>query len=335
MALLSIGVNFKKATAYIRSMLALDISMNEFYLKSLISIPGVDQAVILSTCNRTEMYLIVSNEKKVENILKWWACTCSCSYDLAQHIEIKKEREVVEHLMRLSCGLESMVIGEPQILGQLKESYQSSMRMNCLGGRLDRIFQYIFYTAKQIRANTKIGECPVSVAFSAVALARQTIDNLTHKSVAVVGAGATGRLIMQHLSSCNPKNLWIINRTLCKAKKLASMYQKAQYFSFDELEKVCLKADLVVIAISTDNIILGKTYANKLIKHQLLIDLCIPFSIDESLAEHKYITLHSVDDIQDTIKNSKRKRKKEAESIEKSIKNYVDRCMDKEKRSTS
>lgn len=329
MSVVALSIDYKKASIDVRSAFALDAGMLPDYLRDLHQVHGVDQCVILSTCNRTELYLVLSELKVLDSVLAWWQShTKSQAYDLKSYINVRQGSHVAHHVMKLACGLESMVVGEPQILGQIKDAYAQSLRMRTLGGELNRLFQKVFSVAKRVRTNTRIGECPVSVAFSAVTLARQSLDNFQDKTVLVIGAGVTGALVARHMAGCLPKALWIANRTLSRAQKLAER-EKGHAYDLTQVDDLFNHADIIVTAVSAERYTLTADMLRSS-ETKVLVDLSVPIAIDPQLAQAPNVTLYSVDDIQGLIKSNKQLRAQEAQRANKLIEKALDEYINKE-----
>lgn len=329
MSVVALSIDYKKASIDVRSAFALDAGMLPDYLQGLQQVNGVEQCVILSTCNRTEIYLVLTELKALDAVIEWWQShTKSQAYELKSYINVRQGSHVAHHLMKLACGLESMVVGEPQILGQIKDAYAQSLRMKTLGGALNRLFQKVFSVAKRVRTNTRIGECPVSVAFSAVTLARQSLDNFQDKVVLVIGAGVTGALVARHMAGCLPKALWIANRTLSRAQTLAQR-ENGEAYDLSDIQTLFNQADIVVTAVSAEGY---KLKANMLHSNQtkVLVDLSVPMAIDPELARYENVTLYSVDDIQGLIKSNKQLRAQEGQRASKLIEKALDEYINKE-----
>jgi glutamyl-tRNA reductase len=252
MALISLAIDYKKSPIEVRSEFALSgLEIGELY-SSILTIKDVCHAVILSTCNRTEIYLEIANLKVVDDVLAWWQSHVrTTSYKINDYLKLRQGSEVIKHLMKLACGLESMVLGEPQILGQVKDSYISSKDNDALGRELDRVFQKVFATAKKVRSETRIGHCPVSVAFSAVSLAKKQLEHIHTKNVLIIGAGQTGGLLFRHITALNPKRIMLANRTIDKAERVVEAFDNAEAHTLDNLNFLLKEADIVIGITST------------------------------------------------------------------------------------
>ena len=331
MALVSLAIDYKTASIDVRGALALEVQLLPQYLKTLITKSGVQQVIILSTCNRTELYLVLNDLSDVSGVKHWWQSEIKLKkHDLARYMILRQETEVADHLMRLAVGLDSMILGEPQILGQLKQAYDQARLANTLGGRLHRLFQQVFAVAKRIRCQSDIGKCPVSVACSAVALAKKSLENFDDKNILIIGAGKVGALVARHVASSSPQALWIVNRTLEKAEYIAQD-KNASAYPLSKLANLVKQADIIIMALSHPNYLIDKTMLVDISRYTIVIDLAVPRTVNPNVNALPYVTLYSVDDIQGVIQNNKISREKAAISAEKSIKIALDDYIAREK----
>ena len=331
MTLVSLAIDYKKADTSIRSAYALEGELLPRYLDGLNAQPGVLQSMILSTCNRTELYVVLRELRDLDAVIHWWQNQAKLdNYDLKKFLIIRQESQVARHLMRLACGLESMVLGEPQILGQIKHAYATAMQVGTLGAELNRMCQKVFSLAKQVRHKTDIGRCPVSVAFSAVNLAKKSLDSLSDKTVLILGAGATGTLVTRHLASCNPRRIWVMSRTLKRAETLATT-QKAEAYPLTQLKMRVQKADIIVAAISSPMPLINAKMLFGRTKHCILVDLSIPQAISPCIDTLPHVTAYSVDDIEGMIKDNRHLREKAALIAEKWIEKGLEEYINQEK----
>ena len=331
MTLVSLAVDYKKASLDVRSAFTLD---NEYlcqHLQTLKKQHGVQQCLILSTCNRTEIYTVMSGIRDLDSVIHWWQRLAkNDAFNLKNYLIVRQDTHVAHHLMRLSCGLESMVLGEPQILGQIKYAYAKAHDNSTLGGELNRLLQKVFYVAKRVRFHTNIGQCPVSVAFSAVTLAKQNLCNFEDKTILVIGAGNTAILVIKHLASLLPKRLLITNRTFEKAQKL-TLNHNAEAFPLTELATLAKEADIIVSAVSSCKLILKQDMLSPDTGNKTLIDLSVPRVMAPNFDNMKNITTYCVDDIQGLIQTNKILRQKAALRAEKLIDKGLDNYISQEK----
>lgn len=330
MALISLAIDYKKSPIEARSEFALSGYDVPMLYKSILAIDNVVHAVILSTCNRTEIYLEISDLKVVDDVLAWWqSYVRNPEYNIKNYFKLRQGTEVIMHLMKLACGLESMVLGEPQILGQVKDSYTHSKANHALGKELDRVFQKVFATAKKVRSETRIGHCPVSVAFSAISLAKKQLDNISTKNVLIIGAGQTGELLFRHVTGLAPKQIMLANRTIEKAQKITSAFKNASAHYLADLDDLIIKADIIIAAVNVSEYIVSPKNVNE--RTRIFIDISIPQALDPQLGSIGQNVYYCVDDINAVIADNKDKRKHESSRAQKIIVKSLEEYLEKEK----
>ncbi len=330
MALISLAIDYKKSPIEVRSEFALSgLDIRELY-SSILAIENVCHALILSTCNRSEIYLEISSLKVVDDVLAWWQnLVQTTNYRINNYFKLRKGSEVVKHLMKLACGLESMVLGEPQILGQVKDSYISSKDNDALGKDLDRVFQKVFATAKKVRSETRIGHCPVSVAFSAISLAKKQLEHIHAKKVLIIGAGQAGGLLFRHVVALQPKQIMLANRTIDKAQKIVKAFDNAQAHTLDNLNTLLNEADIVISAVTVSEYIVKVN--NMDFKPRVFIDLSIPRAIDPELGDFDQNVYYCVDDVNSVMEEGKDKRQHESIRADKILVKSLEEYIEKEK----
>src|SRR5690554_4972246 len=257
MHLVTYGINHTTAPVAVREQLSFDADNLPLALSSLMSNDGVIEAVIVSTCNRTEIYCHL-DEDYDNSVLLWLHNFQQHPPETLKSYFYKYEgSDAVRHLYRVACGLDLLVLGEPQILGQLKTAYTQAVNAQALGKSLGRLFQHAFAVAKQVRTDTAIGNSPVSVAFAAVSLAKQIFSNLAESTALLIGAGETIELVARHLFDNNIKRLIIANRTVERAHTLATSVN-GYAISLSEIPAHLAEADIVISSTASQLPILGK-----------------------------------------------------------------------------
>jgi len=227
MSLLALGINHKTAPVSIREKLSFAPETVPVALKNITAQDVVNEAVILSTCNRTEIYcqLNCNAEEASESVIKWLKNHHNLQdTDISEYLYLHPEREAVRHMLRVASGLDSLVLGEPQILGQLKSSFAVAKEQGTIGQLLHKLFQHTFSCAKQVRTDTAIGASPVSVAFASVSLAKQIFSDFHKHTALLIGAGETIELVARHLKETGIGRIIIANRTVEKAHTLAQEF---------------------------------------------------------------------------------------------------------------
>lgn len=320
MTLLALGLNHQSAPLALRERIAIAPDAHEAALTSLLAEPGVSEAALLSTCNRTEIYCQV--EAGAERVPALWLARHHGlpAEQLATYLYHHQHGDAVRHLFRVATGLDSMILGEPQILGQVKEAYQQARGAHALKAPLERLFQQGFAVAKRVRTDTRIGAHPVSVAFAAVRLAQNVFARIDQATVLLIGAGDTIELAARHLVDQKVKRLLVANRTLEHAQVLASRFG-GYALALDELERHLAEADIVISATASREPILRRAALAAALKQRrhrpmFLLDLAVPRDIEASAAELEDVYLYTVDDLDQVIEDNRRSRREAAEQAE-------------------
>ncbi len=315
-----LGVNHKTASLSLREKVAFGPERINEALSDLSSVPGVKESVILSTCNRTELYCTVEQGAS-ESVSEWLASFQHVREDeLATSLYQYQDAEAVRHLMRVSAGLDSLVLGEPQILGQVKQALDTANKTGSVKGLLHRLFQRTFSVAKRIRTETEIGAYGVSVAYVAVTLARQIFGDLSDLKVLLIGAGETIELVGQHLHGQSVKNMTVANRTLLRAQAIATEW-KANVITLNEIPEVLPDVDLVIRSTASPLPILGKGMVERALKQRkykpmLFIDIAVPRDIEPEVGELSDAYLYTVDDLQNIVAENQKHREQAARQAE-------------------
>ncbi|MCG6970482.1 MAG: glutamyl-tRNA reductase [Gammaproteobacteria bacterium] len=331
MSILAFGINHKTAPVDIREKVAFQPAQVIDALRDLTSRPHVKEAAIVSTCNRTELYCGLDRQNH-EIITQWLSRYHNLSVDdLMPYIYAHPDQLAVRHALRVASGLDSLVLGEPQILGQMKDAYSTASSAGTLGNLLDRLFQHTFSVAKQVRTDTAIGASPVSVAFAAVSLARQIFTSFEDQTALLIGAGETIELTARHLHEIGIGRMIIANRTLERARSLAEEFN-AYAISLPEIPSHLAEADIVISSTASPLPILGKgsvESALKIRKHRpiLMVDIAVPRDIESEVGNLSDVYLYTVDDLQEIIQEGLRSRQEAAEQAEEIIDTQVSHFM--------
>lgn len=321
MNLIALGINHNSAAVEVRERVAFAPEQVSEALASACEEMDLEEVVILSTCNRTEIYTIVADQSplaaKALQLTEWMANYHHLSVSelrvAAYHFEAG---EALQHIVKVASGLDSMVLGEPQILGQLKSAYAVAVAAGTLGGDLERLFQRVFSIAKKVRTDTAIGENPVSVAYAAVDLAGHIFSDLSRCSALLVGAGETIELVARHLIEAGVKRIVIANRTLGRARELAQKFG-AEAVLLAEIPAQLLHSDIVITSTASQLPILGKGAVEDAIKARkhrpiLMVDIAVPRDIESQVGDLADIYLYTVDDLRDIVEQNLRSRQSEA-----------------------
>ena len=319
MPIVVIGINHRTAPVSIREKVAFSETQLSEVLTSDDSL--FDEKLVLSTCNRTEIYASVGQDVTTEALNKWYSEQHSNhNDDLEPYIYQFSDANAVQHAFRVASGLDSLVLGEPQILGQLKTALNKAALHKSIGNKLNRLMQHAFLTAKKVRTDTDIGSSSVSVAYTAVNLARQIFGDLDAQTALLIGAGETIELVARHLQGANIKSLIIANRSLDNAKSLADTLN-ATAIGLTDISQHLASADIVISSTAAQLPIIGKgsvEKALKLRKHKpiFMVDIAVPRDIEAEVGELNDVYLYTVDDLQSVIDHNIDSRRRAAEVAE-------------------
>ncbi|PHM38699.1 glutamyl-tRNA reductase [Xenorhabdus mauleonii] len=315
MTLLALGINHNTAPVSLRERVAFSPETLGLALDDLLRQPLVRGGVVLSTCNRTELYLSVEQQDNFKEQLIDWLCGYHQLNpdDLKASLYWHLDNDAVCHLMRVASGLDSLILGEPQILGQVKKAFAESQNYQSLSGELERLFQKSFSVAKRVRTETDIGANAVSVAFAACTLARQIFESLSKLSILLVGAGETIELVARHLKEHGVRHMMIANRTKERAQALANEVN-AEVISLPDIDTRLAEADIVISSTASPLPIIGKGMVERALKLRrnqpmLLIDIAVPRDIEPDVEKLSDVYLYSVDDLQAIIQQNLAQRK--------------------------
>ncbi|MBB5016572.1 glutamyl-tRNA reductase [Rehaibacterium terrae] len=331
MALISLGLNHQTAPLALRERVAFAPDAMPDALRSLLSVPGVQEAALLSTCNRTELYASVEDGAE-SRALQWLADHHALGRDaLETYLYRHVDAEAVRHLFRVATGLDSLVLGEPQILGQVKDAWLAARAAGALKTPLDRLFQHCFSVAKRVRTDTRIGAAPVSVAFAAVRLAQQVFSELDQATVMLIGAGDTIELAARHLVDAKARRLLVANRTLEHAQALASRFG-GYALPLSDLPQHLAEADIVISATASREPVLHRPQVEQALaarRHRpmFMLDLAVPRDIEPAVAELGDVYLYTVDDLEQVIEENRRSRREAADEAEAIIELQVEHFM--------
>ncbi len=324
MSLLTLGINHTTAPVEVRERVAINEQNLGHALNKLITVPQVDEAAIISTCNRTELYCEVNHvDQGKQEILTWLNSFHNLSSnDTQPYIYDHLDDSVVRHIFRVACGLDSMVLGEPQILGQLKSAYQDAVQADTLGRNLNQLFQRSFNVAKKVRTNTEIGANPVSVASAAVSLSKNIFGDFKNHSALLLGAGETIELAAEHLKSAGIGKIIVANRSVERAQIIADKVS-GHGVSLSYVAEALPKSEIVITATASTLPILGKGLVESALrqrKHKpiFMVDLAVPRDIEPEVAKLSDVYLYTIDDLQNVIEHNLKSRQQaanEAESI--------------------
>jgi glutamyl-tRNA reductase len=318
MTLLALGINHQTAPVSLRERVAFADDALAAALASLRSLAPVHEVALLSTCNRTELYAVADDEGRA--LGEWLAHHEDDAHDLQGYLYWHYDANAVRHLFRVATGLDSLVLGEPQILGQVKHAWAAARAAGSLGGQLDRLFQQAFVTAKRARTDTRIGANPVSIASAAVRLAQGSFARPEESSVLLIGAGETIELVARHLAQSQVKRLLVANRTLTHAQALASRHGGVA-LPLAEIDRHLGEVDIVFAATASREPVLQRAQvasalAQRRHRPMLLLDLAVPRDIAADVGALKDVFLYTIDDLERVVEDNRRSRREAAEAAE-------------------
>ncbi|MCZ6827569.1 MAG: glutamyl-tRNA reductase [Gammaproteobacteria bacterium] len=316
MSLAVVGINHRSAPVAVREQVAYAAADLPAALQDLCRHPAIKESLIVSTCNRTELYCSI-DEGAADQVVKWVikdrqlaGDASSCLYTLEQH-------EVVQHVFSVASGLDSAILGEPQILGQLKDAFQHAEEAGTVGPLLGRLFRRAFSVAKQVRTGTEIGSSPVSIAYAAVSLGRRIFSRLSERTALLIGAGETIELAARHLHSNDLGRMVIANRRVSRARELAKRFD-AYAISLGEIPAHLAEADIIISSTSSPIPLLSAEAVSDAIKKRrrqpmFIVDIAVPRDVDPAVADLENVYLYTVDDLGEVIQENMQNREQAAQ----------------------
>ena len=303
-----IGLNHKTAPVSVRERLAYEGDTLERVLDELTQLDGIHEAVVVSTCNRSEFYC----HSDRPSVLPQWICSQSTDIRSDEHVYQYHGEAAVEHLYRVACGLDSMILGEPQILGQLKGAYQTARDTQSAGYHLQRLFEQAFSCAKMVRSETGIGANPISIAYAAVRLSRQIFGDLSQQSALLIGAGETNELVARHLHASQIGDITIANRHVGNAQRLAGLFGGTG-IGIADITKALPTSDIIVSSTASPLPILGKGTVETALrtrKHRpfFMVDIAVPRDIEPEVGYLEDVYLYNIDDLDAVIEENRQSR---------------------------
>lgn len=320
MALLVLGVNHRTASLTVRERLAFAEERYGEALQHGRTACGLSELAMVSTCNRTELYAADENPD-AEMLLHWLADQRGLAVDeLRSCIYLYRDEAAARHMMRVACGLDSLVLGEPQILGQLKQAFSEARAIKALGTELGRLFEHTFAVAKRVRTDTAIGQNPVSVAYAAVAMAKHIFTDMRENRVLLIGAGRTIELVARHLREVGVAEIVVANRTLERAESVARGCA-GEAIVLTEIHDYLPRADIIISSTASPLPILGKGAVERALrkrKHRpiFMVDIAVPRDIEPEVGKLDDVYLYTVDDLQQVIQENVRSREGAAQEAE-------------------
>ena len=318
--LILVGVNHKTTPVEIREKLAFTKGKIEESVDHLFNLPDIIEHTILSTCNRVEIYARANSQDSAIKSIKQFICDFHqlSLVELEDHFYSYSNKEAVEHLFRVSSSLDSMILGEAQILGQVKEAYSLARDLSSTGLVLNQLFEKAFSIAKKVREETGIAERSVSISSAAVELAQKIFDDLENHTVMLVGTGEMAELAAKHLISYGVKTVYVTSRTYERAANLARMLNGSA-LDFEAFKNELHRADIVITSTSAPNFIIKKEIVEKAIHERknkpiFFIDIAVPRDIEPDVNDLENVYLYDIDDLQVVVSANIKEREKEAKN---------------------
>jgi glutamyl-tRNA reductase len=323
-----IGVNHKSAPLDVRERLAIPDSRLPQACRELTTYPGIEEGMVISTCNRVELVTHTTNgSADLRGFLHGhFQLTPE---DLDAHLYELREKDAVRHVFRVASSLDSMVVGEAQILGQVKEAYATARAVGAVRGQLDQLFTRAFAVAKRVRTETAVGTSSVSIASVAVELAQKIFGSLQGKNVFIVGAGKMSELAARHLMAHGCAAIFVANRTYDRAIGLAQKFN-GQAIKFDDLYETCDRADIVITSTGSPHAIFRREHGEQFLARRknrpmFFIDIAVPRDVSPEMAKLDGIFAYDIDDLQQAVTSHVADRRKEAERAEAIIAGEVEK----------
>ncbi|HKB81468.1 MAG TPA: glutamyl-tRNA reductase [Thermoanaerobaculia bacterium] len=321
MALVLVGLNHRTAAVEVRERLSIAEAQVPTSLAELKTLEGVEGAALLSTCNRVEAIVSASREDVIEGIVNWLSARAGADRSaLEPHLYILRYEDVIKHLFRVASGLDSMVVGEPQIAGQVRAAFLGAQGNGALDSLLQRVFDETVRVARKVRTETGIGEHAVSVPYAAVELARKIFGDLAGLQVMLLGAGEMGELTAEHLSGFGLKQIFVANRSHDRAKQLAERFH-GQAIYFEAIEPHLAACNIVIASTAAPHYVIEPEHVERALAARrprtlFLIDLSVPRNINPAIAGVDGAYLYNIDDLQQVVDGNLELRQQKAAQAE-------------------
>lgn len=328
------GLSYKTAPVEVRERLAFADAVLPEALDQMRACPGVEEVVILSTCNRVEIAVSTNGEVAAQQILEFFASNRGLEAGWVEPFLYSfEDREAIRHLFRVAASLDSMVLGEPQILGQLKAAYAAAKDRGAVNGFLDTVLTRAFTVAKRVRSETEIGRSAVSVSYAAIELAKQIFGDLRSKTILLIGAGKMSELAARHLHRAGCARILVTNRTRSRAEEMAALVE-GQVVDYEAYPARLPEMDIVITSSGAREYLLSREDMRQVLKKRqnrpvFLIDIAVPRNIDPAVDELENIYLYDIDDLGREVESNRKARQKEAEQAEQIIEEEIERLFAK------
>jgi glutamyl-tRNA reductase len=325
MHILAVGLNFKTAPVSVREKLTFAADTLPTALKQLKEMKSVLECVIVATCNRTEVYAVVdqmhTGRHFVRAFLETWFDITRKALD--PHLYVHEDEAAIDHLFRVTCGLDSMVIGETQILGQVKDAFALATENRTSGTIFNMLMKQAITLGKRAHSETSIGENAVSISYAAIELGKKIFGHFNEKSILIIGAGKMSELAAKHLHANGAPHVYVVNRTLARAEELANKFNGIA-FGMDQLPQLLSKVDIVISSTGADHLVLTKDQVEQVMKSRknrplFMIDIAMPRDLDPQIHDIPNVFLYDIDDLEGIVEYNLQERQKEALKIDEMI----------------
>jgi glutamyl-tRNA reductase len=329
MALIAVGLNHRTAPVHVRERLSVAEAKLPELIASLTAMNGVDGGAIVSTCNRVETYVSASSEDIIASVVDWLSERAGAERaELENHLYILRHGDVVKHLFRVAAGLDSMIIGEPQIHGQVRAAFLASQQCGALDALLTQVFEQTMRVAKKVRTDTGIGEHAVSVPYAAIELAKKIFGELEGLQALLLGAGEIGELTAEHLAGSGVRQIFVANRAYERGVQLAERFGGAA-IQFSAIEPFLATCDIVIASTAAPHFVIERGQVERALesrkmKNLFLIDLSVPRNIDPAIAKIDGAYLYNIDDLQLVAESNRELRTKKAQQAEEIVAREVE-----------
>lgn len=299
-----LGLNHNTAPVEIREQVIFAGDECVRAVRELVQLPGIGEAVALSTCNRTEFY-VEAGPGGEQALRSWLIRDQRLNSHAGSALFALDDEAAIRHLFRVACGLDSMVLGEPQILGQLKDAFRLADDTGTVGRQLNRLFQHTFSVAKKVRTDTEIGASPVSVAYAAVSLANQFFAGFAQHTALLIGAGTTIELVARHLTGKGIGRLFVANRDIARARNLATLFGGFAV-PLSELDGTLPEADILISSTASPDVVVTLEQMKKAVRQRrrrpiFAVDIAVPRDLDPAIRELNDVYLYSIDDLDKVV----------------------------------
>ncbi|MEW5800814.1 MAG: glutamyl-tRNA reductase [bacterium] len=335
MEVIVLGLNHKTAPIEIREKLSFSKGQVTYAHKELIKNSAIQEVMLLSTCNRVELFALVESvEKGIQVFKEFLTGFHHISWEVLDNVSYcYHQKDAVRHLFRVACSLDSMVVGEPQILGQMKEAFNQALEDQSMGSWLTELLERSFHVAKKIRTETGICKNAVSISFAAVELAKKIFDKIEGKSVLLVGAGEMSELAARHLMVNGVQSIYVANRTHKRAEELARQFN-GQVIPFTSLKENLELMDIIITSTSAPHFVFHKEEIQKTLHRRknrplFFIDIAVPRNVDPAVNKCADVYVYDIDDLQMVVNSNLLERQKEAKYAEAIVERYVEQFWDK------